>query len=128
MTAERPILIDEQDGPCPYCRDWAKKKDGRIHHCDECGKEIPLYPGNFGNGIEAVMPHHYHLRPIHGGPAGRVGVRQELCLECYVAHREKYFPPDQVDSMGQYPPTAVVMLAGHEERRLRDEGRSPLSP
>lgn len=128
--SERPILIDEQDGPCPYCQEWARKKygaDGRTRHCDGCGKQIPVYPCHGGNGLEAVQPHHYHLRPIQGGPAGRVAVRQELCLECYVAHREKYFPPEKPDFMGQYPPSAAQMMADHTERRLRDERRGSLS-
>jgi hypothetical protein len=118
--SERPVLIDEQDGPCPYCQEWTAKKtaaDGRTRRCDECGKDIPHYPCMSGNGIEGVQPHHYHLRPINGGLSGRVAVRQELCLECYVAHRAKHFPSG---------PTTEKMLADHEGRRLRDEGRSPV--
>ncbi len=111
---DRPVLIDEQDGPCPYCTAWAARKTdaaSRVRRCDECGQDIPVYPCMGGNGIEAVAAHHYHLRNFHGGPPGRVAIRQELCLECYVAHRAKHFPDG---------PSAEQMLQDHEERRTRD--------
>lgn len=118
MTSARPVLIDERDGPCPYCLDWARAKFGsngsRAHHCDECGAAIPNYAGMSGNGFESVVPHHYHLRTIHGGPYGRVGICQELCLECYVLHREKCFPPTEQGYYGQNHPSAEDMIARHE--------------
>lgn len=123
---DRPVLIDEGDGPCPYCAEWASRKfaaDGRTRHCDGCGGDIPVYPCMGGAGMQAVVPHHYHLRPIHGGPPGRVGVFQELCLECYVAHREKHFPPAETGVYGTHHPTKEEMVRNHTERRLRDEGR-----
>lgn len=119
--SDRPVLIDEQDGPCPYCAEWTANKyaeDGRTRRCDDCGNPIPVYPCMGGNGLEGTEAHHYHLRPINGGPAGRVAIKQELCLLCYVAHRIKHFPNG---------PTAHQMLTDHELRRLRDEGRGAVS-
>lgn len=102
----RPVLIDEADGPCPFCEEWANEKfavgDGKQRCCDQCRQPIPNYPGCNGAGVIAVLPHHFHLRGI--GPAslpGRVAIFQELCKECAIAMRIKIYPPGTTDSRGR---------------------------
>lgn len=113
MTNDRPILVDEADGACVYCTEWAARKygPGGARCCDQCGDEIPVYGNMQGNGFEGPHPHHYHLRPIHGGPTGRQGILMELCLECYIEHRQKYWPPTETGVYGKPHPTREEMLA-----------------
>ena len=117
MVIERPILIDFQDGPCPHCQEWQEKKfvrDGNrnAHACDECGQAIPILRGMGGLGFQAVIPHHLHIRPVNGGPVGREGVFQELCPECYIAHRTKHFPSTDAELMRR---TIVEVYGGNDE-------------
>jgi hypothetical protein len=97
--ANRPVLIDEQDGPCEICREWASHKttlgkDGKaIYHCDSCGEPIPVLGLMGGRGFDSVRPHHLHLRGIGpSGIPGRAGVHRELCPRCYREDRAEAYP------------------------------------
>lgn len=81
----RPVLVDEADGPCEICADWAARKRTEAgRHCDACGVAIPVLLNMFGNGYDSVRPHHFHLRGIGpSGTPGRAAVHRELCTDCY---------------------------------------------
>lgn len=130
---ERPILIDQNDGPCDICETWSKNKlsppdsSGKSHRkCDECAKIIPIMDGMWGNGIQSTMPHHFHLKAVNGWAPGREGIFQELCLECYIAHRQKYWPPTQKDKHGNNHPDAETMLRKFHGEKI-DERRTVIS-
>jgi hypothetical protein len=108
VPALRPLLIDEQDGPCDLCASWAANKMGvdpdtgaTYRRCDGCGGRIPVLPQMQGLGYASVTPHHYHLRGL--GPSripGRAGVFTELCPTCYAAHRHQVYPDEPVRDFG----------------------------
>ncbi len=108
----RPLLIDtDQDGPCEICAGWNAVKyindptSGTLlaYRCDECGAAIEQFnPMLRMRGCDGVRPHHYHLQGIGpSGIRGRSGVVQELCLECYVVHRQKIYPHESAELIRQ---------------------------
>jgi hypothetical protein len=116
----RPVLIDQADGPCEICAEWAKRKyvqvaaNGKIRYdyrCDGCDGIIPnVGPPANGRGIQACVPHHFHLRGVGpSGVPGREGVFQELCLDCAIKMRLKVYPPEKVDHYGNHNPTEEYM-------------------
>lgn len=97
----RPILIDEADGPCEICAEWAAGKhvldeNGKFlgYRCDECKQLIkPFNPVVDPRGSHSVNHHHFHVVGVGtAGSPGRRGIVQELCLPCYVKHRQKIYP------------------------------------
>jgi hypothetical protein len=100
------FITDPNDGPCSICAEWNKfayAEDNRTPLCNECRKPIE------GGSISSVIPHHYHLRPIHNGPIGKDGIHQTLCKECAIQLRLKVYPPGVKDRYGNPNPTAQQM-------------------
>jgi hypothetical protein len=87
-TSDRPILIDDRDGPCEIC---AKHKDGI---CDKCKKKIPEYENMAGNGYQSVTPTHFHITSLEG-ITGRRSKHAELCVTCYQKHRAEIYPNEK---------------------------------
>ena len=92
---ERPLIIDENDGPCEIC---AAKTNGV---CGLCGRDKDLMCGvhsdNTKNvesgGFQSPRPSHYHLTPIDG-INGRRAYWAELCYKCYQAEYKAVYGKD----------------------------------
>ena len=127
--SDRPILVDESDGICQTCEAWRAcgpfSRDGRlVCNCHRCGAEIKRYQNMNGDGFSAVRPHHWHIRPVGamegggGAVAGREGMYETLCFDCYLQDFRECYPDEEFPQM----PAELVSLtpAQAKEQALLD--------
>ena len=85
-TIQRPILVDESDGPCEYCAAMTASAG----KCCRCKCKLICYENMNGSGFQPPSAHHFHIELVVG-VVGRRSVFEELCFDCYsISFREKY--------------------------------------